>query len=290
MQYAAPIVSGGNLRGFTPPAGIMEETICALSGTKPSQWCRGGQKLEVFASDQPPLPPSKDLFRKVKIDTWSGLEASPACGEDFVEDVMAIRVDDPWARKWLETNQGKNWLESNDMPRNPTFIPERECTANDPHPILEFSNLKDGQTITDSVVEILGTADATGGFKTWALDFGSSEDPGNWFQVVESRQPVRNGLLSLLDLTTVQNGVIFLRLRIVGPNDAYAEKVIRLIVQLPVPPTDIPTATPVPPTTTNVPPTDLPTATPTATVVPPTETPTPSPTPTETETPALPPP
>jgi hypothetical protein len=96
--------------------------------------------------------------------------------------------------------------------------------------------------------------------------------------------------LSLLDLTTVQNGVIFLRLRIVGPNDAYAEKIIRLIVQLPVPPTDIPTATPIPPTITNVPPTDLPTATPTVITAPPTETPTPSPTPTETETPPLPPP
>jgi hypothetical protein len=141
-------------------------------------------------------------------------------------------------------------------------------------------------------VEILGTADATGGFKTWALDFGSSEDPGNWFQVVESRQPVRNGLLSLLDLTTVQNGVILLRLRIVGPNDAYAEKIIRLIVQLPIPPTDIPTLTPVPPTDipteTPVPPTEIPpTAKPTIT---PTETPTPFPTPTETETPNLPPP
>jgi membrane peptidoglycan carboxypeptidase len=290
MQFAAPIVSGGNLRGFAPPAGIMEKIICALSGTEPSQWCRGGQKREEFASDQPPLPPGKDLFRKVKIDTWSGLEASPACGEDFVEDVMAIRVDDPWARKWLQTGQGQDWLESNDLPRKPVFAPERECTANDPHPILEFSNLKDGQTITEPEVEILGTADATGGFKTWALDFGSSEDPGNWLQVVESSQPVRNDRLSLLDLTTVQNGVIFLRLRIVGPNDAYAEKIIRLIVQLPVPPTDIPTATPIPPTITNVPPTDLPTATPTVITAPPTETPTPSPTPTETETPPLPPP
>jgi len=78
MQYAAPIVSGGNLRGFTPPAGIIEKIICALSGTEPSQWCRGGQKREEFASDQPPLPPCMDLVRKVKSDTWSGLEASPA--------------------------------------------------------------------------------------------------------------------------------------------------------------------------------------------------------------------
>ena len=282
MQYAAPIVSGGNLRGFTPPAGIMEKIICALSGPEPSPWCRGGERREEFASDQPPLPPSKDLFRKVNIDTWSGLEASAACGEDFVEEVMAIRVDDPWARKWLETAQGQNWLESNDMPRKPTFAPERACTADDPHPILEFSNLKDEQVITDSVMEILGTADATGGFKGWALDFAHSSDPGNWIQLIESRQPVKDGLLSVLDLGAVENGAIILRLRIAGPNDAYAEKTIQLLINLPIPPTLIPTFTPTF-TPTFLSPTDTPTETPT-----PTETSTP--TPTDTETPTLPPP
>ena len=288
MQYAAPIVSGGNLRGFTPPAGIVDEIICALSGTKPSQWCRGGQKHEVFASDQLPLPASRDLFRKVKIDTWSGLEASAVCGEDFVEEVMAIRVDDPWARKWLDTQQGKDWLESNDMPRKPTFAPERECTASDPHPILEFSNLKDGQVITETVVEIFGTVNAAGGFKGWALDFAHGSDPDNWFQIVESRQPIQNGLLSLLDLGAVDNGFIILRLRIVGPNDSHAEKTIRLMVNLPVPPTRTPTPTPTPLPPTVIIPSDTPT--PTSTEIPWTETPTPTPVPTDTETPTLPPP
>lgn len=298
MQYAAPIVSGGNLRGFAPPAGIIEKVICSLSGTEPSQWCRGGQYTEVFASDQPPLPASKDLFRRIKIDTWSGLEASAVCGEDFVDEVMAIRVDDPWARKWLESDQGQNWLESNELPRKPVFAPERECTANDPHPILEFSNLKDEDVIREAEFEVRGTADATGGFKGWALDFGQIDDPGTWYTVIESRQPVRDGVLSKLDLRTAQNGAFFLRLRMLGPNDAYAEKIIQLELRLPNPPTEIPpTEVPptffIPPTPTETlaPPTIAPpteTPTPTATEFPPTETP--SPTPTETETPVLPPP
>jgi membrane peptidoglycan carboxypeptidase len=294
MQYAAPIVSNGNLRDFMPPAGIIEKVICALSGTEPSQWCRGGEKREVFFVDQPPLPASKDLFRKVKIDTWSGLEASPVCGEDFVEETMAISVDDPWARKWLETRQGQDWLESNNLPRKPVFTPERACTENDPHPILLFSNLRDGQTITDPTVEIRGTADATGGFRGWALDFQHDSAPG-WMQLTESRQPVRNDLLASLDLGAVANGVITLRLRILGPNDAYAEKSIRLVVSLNLPPTLVPTdiiptfpPTIMPtrtPTPTFVPPTDVPTSTPT-----PTPTEPPPPTPTETETPPVPPP
>ena len=144
--------------------------------------------------------------------------------------------------------------------------------------------MKDGQVITDSLVEVLGTADATGGFKGWALDFAHSSDPENWFQMIESRQPVRNGLLSMLDLGGVGNGAIILRLRIVGPNDAYAEKTIRLLINLPIPPTLIPTFTPTF-TPTFVPPMDTPIETPT-----PTPTLEPLPTPTETETPTLPPP
>ncbi len=295
MQYAAPIVSGGNLRGFVPPAGIVEKNICALSGTEPSQWCRGGQRSEFFASDQPPLPASKDLFRRIRIDAWSGLEASAACGEEFAEETMAIRVDDPWGRKWLTTAQGRAWLEANDIPANEiVFAPDRECTANDPHPILEFSNLKDGDVIRVAEVEVRGTADATGGFKGWALDYGHSDDPGTWYPVVESRQPVRNGVLATLDLSTVQNGVVYLRLRVIGPNEASAEKIIRLTLQLPTPPTEIPPTeippTPIPPTpfptatptATPVPPTDVPTVTPTPTEIPPTETETPSPMPTPT--------
>jgi len=206
---------------------------------------------------------------------------------------MAIRVDDPWARKWLADEQGRAWLEAHDMPRKPTYSPERECTADDPHPILEFSNLRDEQVITETEVRIRGTADAKGGFKEWALDYGHSADPGNWFQVISSRAAVRDGLLSTMDLTGVQNGVIYLRLRIEGPNGAYAEKVIRLVVRLPVPPTEIPPTdrpteippTAIPPTATNIPPTEIPTGTPTSTLIPPTETSVPSPTPTETETP-----
>lgn len=287
MQYAAPIVSGGNLRGFIPPPGIVTETVCATSGTRPSQWCRGGQRQEYFAADQPPLPAGKDLFRKIKIDSWSGLEASAACGDEFAEEVLAFQVSDPWGRRWLQSPDGRNWLSAHDLPAGePVFAPDRECTADDPHPILEFGNLKDGQVVTNSLVEVRGVADATGGFRGWALDYAHSDDPDNWFLVAEGRQPVRGGLLALLDLSMAQNGIIGLRLRIEGPNGAAAEKIILLNLQLPNPPTEIPpTDTPIPPTDTPPPTPVPPTSTP---VEPPTETPIPPPT--ATETPTLPPP
>jgi hypothetical protein len=187
------------------------------------------------------------------------------------------------------------------MPSNEiVFAPDRECTANDPHPILEFSNIKNGDVITSPLIEVRGSADASAAFRGWSLEMAHIDDPGNWILVVESRQPVRDGTLAIIDLSSMPNGLIVLRLRVAGPNDAVAEKLLQFQLQLPNPPTDVPTPRPTrtpvpptdaptkepPPTDTPIPPTDSPTETPTPTPteIPPTETETPSPTPTETPT------
>src|SRR5512139_2114380 len=162
MQFAVPIVSGGNPTSFTRPPGIMDKAICSLSGTEPSQWCRGGQRNEIFVNDQPPLPASQDLFRRANIDTWTGLLATDAC-KDFVEDEMMLNVSDKWARQWLRSGTGKDWLESHDMPRNPPFAPDRECKASDPHPVIEFSNINETSVITNPTLPISAVIDVKNG-------------------------------------------------------------------------------------------------------------------------------
>jgi len=169
MQYAVPIVSNNAPTSFAPPPGIVQKAVCASSGAEPSQWCRGGQRNEFFASNQPPLPPGQDLLRQVNIDTWTGLVAGDAC-KDFVEDALVMNVTDPWARKWLKSGDGRNWLEANDMPRNPFFAPDRECSSSDPHPILEFSNLADGTIVTEKSLPVQGIINvANGSFDKWQL-------------------------------------------------------------------------------------------------------------------------
>ena len=51
----------------------------------------------------------------------------------------------------------------------------------DPRPILTFSNLEDGDVIQIAEFDVRGTADATGGFRGWALDISQIDDPGAWF-------------------------------------------------------------------------------------------------------------
>ncbi len=275
MQYAVPIVSNNAPTSFAIPPGIVQTIVCASSGAEPSQWCRGGQRNEFFASDQPPLPRGQDLLRQVNIDTWTGLVAGDAC-KDFVEDALVMNVTDPWARKWLKSGDGRNWLEANDMPRNPFFAPDRECTSADPHPILEFSNLADGTVVTERSLPVQGVINvANGGFDKWQLEYGVGPDPAEWILLAEGTNAfTQQSLIYTWDLTNITDSNLSLRLYLSNGEDFYAERRVNLTLNFPTPtPTVTPTPTlsptAAPPTvipTTGIPPTPTESLTPAPTV------------------------
>jgi penicillin-binding protein 1C len=270
MQTAVPYVTHGNPNPFTRPTGIVDKVICSLSGTEPSKWCKGGQRNEIFANDQLPLPASQDLRRQVTLDTWTGLEASTACN-DFTEDQTVINVSDPWAQKWFDTKDGRNWLRDNGFSVPPAYAPGRECRDNDSHPTLDL-NVNEGAVISNSTLAIKGTADATGGFRSWQLEFGFGNNPNNWTTLSQGNQPVRNDFFINWDMSNIPNGTIALHLYVTGAN-GYAERFVHFTLQVP---------TPIPPPTLT--PSPTPTDTPVPTVAP-TETPTLTPFPTDTPTP-----
>jgi 1A family penicillin-binding protein len=268
MQIAAPYVAGGSTTPFRRPDGIVDRIICSLSGTEPSQWCKG-ERSEVFASDQGPLPPSQDLRREVKLDTWTGLEASDDCGEAS-ERVVVINVTDEWARKWFETREGRDWLRDNGFDSPPVYAPERECRRSDPQATLEI-NVSEGQLISQPILPLQGTMDATGGFKSWILEFGLGSNPDGWTTLAEGNHPVNNAALFNWDLSNLPNQTITLHLYMKGEN-GFAEKTVHFTLALPTP-TPTPTDTPAPTETPTPPPPPSPTDTPTLPA--PSETPTP---------------
>jgi len=279
MQYAVPVVSGGAPTSFAIPGGITEKVICSISGTEPSQWCRGGQRTEFFAADQPPLPPSQDLFRQVNIDTWTGLIAGDAC-KDFVKDDLVMNVSDKWGREWLRSGAGRDWLEAHDLPRNPFFAPDRECNATDPRPVLQFSNLNNGSVVTETQFPIQGVINGeNGGFSEWHLQYGAGPDPSQWTPLAQGNNAFPSpSLIYTWDLTNIQESNITLRLYLTRGEDYYAERRVTISLNLPTPTpsitpsptpfpdTAVPTDTPVPALPTETPtqfPTDVPTETPT---------------------------
>ncbi len=274
MEFAVPYVTNGAPTPFNRPDGIVDKIVCRLSGTEPSSFC-GAQYTEIFAFDQLPLPPSQDLARRINIDLWTGYQASDACDGPTKEDTV-LNVTDQWARQWFETGDGKAWLEDNNLPKNPSYAPERDCREGDPQPVVEIS-LNDGQIISSPSLEIKGTADASEGFKKWVLEYGVGEEPGSWIVLSEGNNPVKDGTFTTWNLSNVPNGVVTLRLTLVG-DKAEVDKRIRLNLSLPTP-------TPPPLTPTETPsPTSFPTDTPTPTleIVIPSDTPVPTETPTTT--------
>lgn len=283
MQYAVPLLTGSNPSQFQRPAGVVDRVICAFSGTEPSQWC-SQQRSEIFAYDQLPLGADQDLWQKVRIDTWTGLKASAVC-PDYAKEELVLNVTDRFARTWVEGSEdGRAWADalgfnSDDL----FFVPERECTADDPRPELIFAGLNEGQTISTSPLDIYVVAYANGGFDKYRLEYGLGEDPSNWEVLIENLDDALHNPERIYswDLSEVPAGKVTLRLYMDSDVDTYAEKRIHLNLQ-------VPTATPTPtPTMTLTPtPTLTPTITPTPTVTPtPTETVSPIDLPTETLTP-----
>ena len=283
MKSAIQQLTGGHPAPFNRPGGIVQNVICVLSGTQPSQWCKD-QRSEIFAADQPPLPKEQDLYQKMVIDTWTELRASNDC-KDFTDERFVLNVNDKWAKKWINQDPaGKQWAKDNGFgKKDVTFAPGRDCKADDPRPKLSFDSVRDGDTITASPLEIRGVADATQLFASWQVDYGIGNDPNKWKNLAQDTRPVSQSDLLVkwnLDELVQKEGLsgpITLRIYLHSTQNTYAELRIHLNIQVPTPtptPTPIPTDTPTPTITPTVtltpPPTETQLPTPTLTPIPPT--------------------
>jgi penicillin-binding protein 1C len=278
MTYAEQVLTGGKVTPFSRPAGIVERVVCAETGVEPSEWCPT-QRSEVFAADQ--LPPSKDsdLWKKVDVDTWTGLASSQECS-GFSENKFAINVTDPGAVHWiLNDAAGKDWAKKAGFEEPFFFVPQSKCKASDPRPNIFFAGTSEDSTINSSPLDIYAAVSASADFGTYRLEWGPGNDPGQWNMLVDGltkqyKQPDR---IYTWDLRKVPEGNITLRLHMEGKDGHYAEKRLHLKIHVPTP-TPTPTSTPtVTPTITPSPtPTLTPTLTPTITPTPPTLTPTPT--------------
>jgi hypothetical protein len=248
MEYAVPYLTNGSPTPFTRPQGIVDTVVCRLSGTLPSNQC-DSQYSEIFAFDQPPLPATSDLVRRINIDLWSGYEASDVC-KGPSEETKVLNVTDKWARDWFDTGDGRNWLDNHGLPVHPYFAPERACREGDPQPQIELK-LNDAEVITTANLDIKGTAAAEQGFKSWRLEFAQGADPGSWTTLTEGNNQVKDGTFFNWNLSSLPNGPITLRLVLIGEK-AEVDKRVTFNLNLPLPPTATPTLTitPLPPTET----------------------------------------
>lgn len=288
MEQAVPYMTNNSPSSFDRPDDIEVYTICALSGTEPSEYC-DETITEIYAKGEPPLDETHDLWLNAAIDTWTGKLVSEECGDEYIDKALTLNVTDEWAKKWIkEDDKGKAWAEAIGFTDSIVFTPSQKCTAEDPRPTLEFINLTDGQEIHASPLEIYAVVDATANFRSFRLDYGLGEKPGKWKAIVPEGGSASSSpqLIATWGINNVPNGTITLRLVMEGKRGAYAKKTIHIKIATPNPtPTETPTEAPTLTPTETATPTEAPTETPTEAILP-TDTLIPVPTETLTLTPS----
>lgn len=250
MQTGINQLYGGIASNFARPNDVVERVICSVSGTEPSEYCPS-HVTEIFASDQMPLPKSDDLWVRAQIDAWTNLQASPSCSE-FRKEALAINVTDKSAIEWLETEPGREWARNAGFPEPIVVLPERECRADDPRPIINLVGIYDGGTVTENPLKIAGVIDATANFKQFIIHWGVGEDPEEWHRVTDDwvLEPIRSeSLIAEWDLSEIEETLITIRVTMHSTMNTEVQKFYRLRLEIPTPtptPTVTPTETPMP--------------------------------------------
>ncbi|MGB4595784.1 MAG: transglycosylase domain-containing protein [Anaerolineaceae bacterium] len=285
MQAGINQFKDGVATSFARPADVVDQIICSVSGTEPSEYCPS-QRNEIFASDQLPLPKSEDFWVKDKLDIWSGLRASPDCGE-FTEDRLVLNVTDKDAILWLETDAGKAWASNYDFGDPFLIRPERECRVDDPRPIIDLIGLQPGAVIRENPYKISGVISATANFRDFRIEWGEGPEPEEWEVLVDWNDDpaISPQVIYEWDMKDVEAQMITIKviLRSTLGTDLAKKYIVGLLLPTPTPTsTPTPTETPLP---TEIPqPTPTPTVPPLPTAIPPTpeppatDTPVPAPT------------
>jgi membrane peptidoglycan carboxypeptidase len=289
---AAPIWNGVMTAGlkdtpasqFAEPPGIERATVCADSGTLPSDACPQ-RRDEIFAAGQGPLPAGYDLWQRVNVDKVTGQIASEFTPADRVEtrDVMIF------------PERYRAWAEAHGLP---VLGPQRAPLQFEPE--LALTSPADGATV-GALTPVEGRVHLPEPL-VWRLEYGVGRDPIGW-GVLSGPNPGDpadntardlNGPLGDWDIasTSQQHGATDFSLRLAAYYDAssldYPVAVSNVVyVQMEGPtatPTATPTLTPTPTVELTPTPTETPTEPPAEST--PTATPEPSVTPAPTEAPA----
>ncbi len=272
MTEAINRISGGNPTPFYIPNGIIQEEICAISGTKPSENCPS-TRLEYFVSSQPPLSKENDFIQKVVVDTWTGTLASNQCPNNSeIEKVLNIKT--PEYKNWIsQTTQGKNWAARLGFEGDKLkFIPTESCTTSMPQPIMEFAYPRSGQVIEGKEVRIFVIANATANFGNYEIEWakGQTTNDGDFNTLYStSNQSYEPTEVYVWDISSMNTQTVTLRLKLHSNKGTYAETFVTFDINpirpepTPLPPTITPTPTYQPTETDDTPALILMTLTPT---------------------------
>ncbi|MGI9145077.1 MAG: transglycosylase domain-containing protein [Chloroflexota bacterium] len=280
-DFMAAALQGAPVVQFTPPQGVQQAEVCALSGMLPTQECRENslplhgirQDWFVPGVNMPTKP--DDWHQRLDVCKLNGKRSTALVPENARESQVFVTLPEA----------DRAWGASHGYPPAPTQdcsdIYQGEKIAQVAAPTGK-DRITAGQT-----VQIVGSA-YVDDFSNYTLDVGAGDNPSTWTAITQQRaQAVDKALLGVWNTTGLQPGRYHLRLRVFDSFQNVQESPpILVTLSAPPTPTPLPNPTPiaapatptrgpiVPPPTPPAAPTPLPPSVPQ-----PTRPPTPRPTP-----------
>ena len=153
---------------------------------------QGGQRTEMFAADQPPLPAETGPATPGYHRHVDGSGSQPMRAESSPSKPWSSMLPTHGPARWFKTPEGRNWLDYHGFSTPPVYAPDKECSAGDPTPRNLAISIHDGDVITQPTVVVHGSASASDGIKSWTLEFGLGNDPNRWTTLAQGDQGVKN--------------------------------------------------------------------------------------------------
>jgi 1A family penicillin-binding protein len=184
------------VKDFSRPPGIVEQEICADTGTLPSEFC-SQKTTEVFAKDQPPLGPEQDPHRPTCPDVPAGVALFGYPGADT------------FVRAWAASPEGQKWAQARGVTLAPMDCSSAPGIAVGPV-VISIASPAEGATIAGNV-PIVGTV--SGELDRYEVTWARGQGSGAWEWISGPHLSiVDNGPLTEWNVSGLDTGEYTLRI------------------------------------------------------------------------------
>ncbi len=168
---------------FENPGGVVAREVCRTTGTLRSANCPQPSS-DLFLQEQLPPPAEQGFLQRVTVDSWSLLRANEFCPNHATQMNFAV-IDEPEALEWLNnTDAGRAYAESLDLPLPLRPLPQASCTQGMPLPLVGLSSPNPG-AVVNGLVEVRGQVQAPD-FDKFELLYASAAEPGIFYPIMAS--------------------------------------------------------------------------------------------------------
>jgi len=206
------------------PAGVVEAEVCVPSGLLPSPLC-GRTTRDIFAKQK--LPDKEDdWWRRVTIDTRTGLVATSATPSQYRRTQVALVPPE----EWLQTDEDKKAAEEWAKQLNIVLVGDGvgAGVTGDPNENAAIFLPRSGQVVS-GVLQILGRATSPD-FQGYLLEWGAGESPDSWTTIVNNPNDVQTGTIGAWNTSGLPDGDYTLRLTVL--DQKLGEQVATVKVQI----------------------------------------------------------